>query len=44
MASGHKLEDERRVLTKAEAHQQMGRSASLLQMMFEYTAGMKKRE
>ena len=38
MALGYNLEKERRVLTKEEAYQQLGHSASLFRAILEYVA------
>jgi hypothetical protein len=37
---GYRLEDENRVLTKEEAYQQLGHSASLFKGILEYTKGV----
>jgi len=44
MASGYKLEDEKRVLTRGEAYQQLGHSASLFKAILEYVSGGTKPE
>jgi hypothetical protein len=42
MTLGHKLEDENRILTKEEAYQQLGRSASLFQAILQYVSSQDK--
>jgi len=38
MTLGYKLEDENRILTKEEAYQQLGHSASLFKAILEYVS------
>jgi len=42
MALGYKLEDENRLLTKEEAYQQLGHSASLFRAILQHVAGTAK--
>ena len=44
MALGYKLEDEKRLLTKEEAYDQLSHSASLFKAILEYAAGVTKAE
>ena len=44
MILGYKLEDEKRLLTKEEAYQQVSHSASLFKAILEYVAGINKPE
>ncbi len=39
MALGYKLEDEKRVLTKEEAYQQLSHSASMFKAILDYVKG-----
>jgi hypothetical protein len=39
MILGYKLEDEKRLLTKEEAYQQVSHSASLFRAILEYVSG-----